>query len=372
MIKSFEGGRGLAALFVALFHLGVGAAYIPPIRNGYLFVDLFFVLSGFLIFTAYSGRLGDGPAIRSFLIRRFGRLFPLLIFATVAYVGLQNLIIFTKSLAIAHGYASFFKAPGLLVYQIPTVAEIVSTLTLTHSLGLFDKLILNYASWSISTEFYAYLLFAALCFLLKGRTRIIAFAIISLAGFLVTAWASVVVHQCLQVGRCFDVSYDFGFTRCISSFLLGALTCHFGRSFQFDANRLQLVALTLMAALFLLVDAYPLVAFGFSITCSLFILSISRDTGFLSRLLSRRPFQVLGERSYSIYMMHPVVLLPLISYLNHIKSFGMGALLMLAYVAVLVLVSGWTYRFIENPFRLFFNRLAGASSSASGIVSQSV
>lgn len=358
-------------MFVALFHLRIGAAYIPPIRNGYLFVDLFFVLSGFLIFSAYSGKLENIPAVRSFLIRRFGRLFPLLIFATIAYVGLQNLIVFAKSQAIAHGYASFFKAPGLLLYQMPTAAEIVSTLTLTHSLGLFDKLILNYASWSISTEFYAYVLFAALCFALKGRTRIITFAIISLAGFLVTAWASLVVHQCLQVGRCFDVSYDFGFARCISSFLLGALTCHFGRFFQFDVNRLQLAALTLLAALFLLVDAYPLLSFGFSTACSLFILSIRRDTGFLSRLLSSKPFQVLGERSYSIYMMHPVVLLPLTSYLGHINSFGMGTLVMFFYVTVLVLVSGWTYRFIENPFRLFFNRLAGESSSTSSMAAQS-
>ena len=372
MIRSFEGGRGLAALLVALFHLRIGAAYISPIRNGYLFVDLFFVLSGFLIFTAYSGKLENSHAVRPFLIRRFGRLFPLLVFATLAYVGLQNLIVFAKSQAIAHGYASLFKAPGLLIYQIPTAAEIISTLTLTHSLGLFDSLILNYVSWSISTEFYAYVLFAALCFLLKGRARIIAFAIISLAGFLVTAWASLGVHQCLQIGRCFDVSYDFGFTRCISSFLLGALTCHFGRSLQFDANRLQLVALTLIAALFSLVDVYPLLSFGFSAACSLFILSISRDTGFLSHLLNSRPFQVLGERSYSIYMMHPVVLLPLISYLDRIKGFTMGVLVMLAYVTVLVLVSGWTYRFIENPFRLWFNRLAGASPSADRVAAQSV
>ena len=362
MIRSFEGGRGIAALLVALFHLGIGTAYISPIRNGYLFVDLFFVLSGFLIFTAYSGKLQSSRAIRPFLIRRFGRLFPLLVFVTIAYVGLQNLIVFAKSQVIAQGYTSFFKAPELLIYKIPTAAEIISTLTLTHSLGLFDKLILNYASWSISTEFYAYVLFAALCFLLKGRSRIIAFAIISLAGFLLTIWASVVVHQCLQVGNCFDVSYDFGFARCISSFLLGALTCHFSRFLQFDTTRLQFVALVMMAAIFSMVDAYPFLAFGFSGICSVLILSISRDTGFLPSLLNKKLFQVLGERSYSIYMMHPVILLPLISYRDHIKGFMMNTLVMLAYMAVLVVVAGWTYRFVENPFRLWFNRLAGASS----------
>ncbi|MDQ3059036.1 MAG: acyltransferase [Pseudomonadota bacterium] len=361
MIKSFEGGRGIAAIFVALFHLGFGASHISWIRNGYLFVDLFFVLSGFLIFFAYSRKLEYSHALRPFLIRRFGRLFPLLVFATVAYVVLQNLMVFAKSQAIALGYASFFQAPGLLEYKIPTAPEILSTLTLTHSLGFFDSLILNYASWSISTEFYTYVLFAMLCLLTRGRTRIMALSLVCATAFLLTAWASIVLHHCLEEGRCFDVSYDFGLVRCISSFFLGALTCHFSRSLQFNANYLQAAALLLLLALFSFMDAYPWLAFCFSAVCSVLILSISRDTGILAALFKSKPLQAAGERSYSIYMMHPVVLLPLIPYRENIHGFVMSTLVMAAYLTVLLIVSGWTYRFIENPFRRLFNRMAGAA-----------
>lgn len=372
MIRSFEGGRGIAALFVALFHLGLGASFISPIRNGYLFVDLFFVLSGFLIFTAYSRKLESSQALRPFLIRRFGRLFPLLVFATVAYVTLQNLIIFAKNQAIELGYASLFRQPGVQDYNLPSAAEIFSTLTLTHSLGLFDKLVLNYASWSISTEFYTYVLFAALCFLLTGKARLGSFLLVCLSGCLLTAWASIKAHHCLEKGGCLDVSYDFGFARCISSFFLGALTCHFGRSVQFNANGLQLASGLMLALLFFLVDAYPWLAFGFPAICGIVVLSLSRDTGLLSALFKSRPFQMLGERSYSIYMMHPVVLLPLVSYRESIHGFLMVSSVMLGYVAVLVVVSGWTYRFIENPFRLLFNRMAGAGEASERVATQSI
>lgn len=372
MIKSFEGGRGMAAVFVALFHLGFGMTKISLIRNGYLFVDLFFVLSGFLMFAAYAKKLEHSKAFRPFLIRRFGRLFPLLVFATAAYVTLQNLIVFTKSQAIALGYAGFFREPALLDYKIPDAAEIFSTLTLTHSLGLFNKLILNYASWSISTEFYAYVLFAALCFLFKGTARIIIFSLICLVSFLLTAWATIEVHHCFHEGRCFDVSYDFGFARCVFSFFLGAITCHFSRSIQFNANRLQLTALGMLAMLFAFVDAYPWLAFFFPAFCSILVLSVSQDTGILANLFKTRPFQVLGERSYSIYMMHPVVLLLVIPYRENIHGFMMMIPVMVAYIAVIVVVSGWTYRFIENPFRLLFNRMAGASAASERIATQSI
>jgi len=371
MIKSFEGGRGIAAIFVALFHLGIGGVFISPIRNGYVFVDLFFVLSGFLMFSAYAKKLETSQAFQPFLIRRFGRLFPLLVFSTVAFVTLQNLIVFAKSQAVALGYIGFFKVPGLLEYKFPSAFEIFSTLTLTHSLGLFDKLIMNYASWSISVEFYAYVLFAALCFLVRGQARLMVFAIVSITGFLWVTWATIEIHHCLDVGRCFDVSYDFGFARCVYAFFLGALTCHFSQYARFNPHKLQLAALTLLVLLFSWVDAFPMVGFAFGGTFSLLLLSISKDMGFLAELLKLKPFQVLGQRSYSIYMMHPVVLLPLISYRQHIKGFMMVSTVLIVYITVLVIVSGWTYRFIENPFRNWFNRMAGVAAPADPIATPS-
>jgi peptidoglycan/LPS O-acetylase OafA/YrhL len=60
MITSFESIRGIAALVVALYHLNIGSEYLSILRNGYLFVDLFLVLSRFIMGSAYESKLGTG------------------------------------------------------------------------------------------------------------------------------------------------------------------------------------------------------------------------------------------------------------------------------------------------------------------------
>jgi peptidoglycan/LPS O-acetylase OafA/YrhL len=70
-----DGWRGIAALMVAVFHFNaLHPAYVLPfVHNSYLFVDFFFVLSGFVIAHAYRGRLNTVADAAVFAIRRFGR-----------------------------------------------------------------------------------------------------------------------------------------------------------------------------------------------------------------------------------------------------------------------------------------------------------
>src|SRR5213595_711097 len=89
-IRAFEGARGAAALLVALFNMSLGEPRILHLSGAYVFVDLFFVLSGFLICLSYSAKLSHPGTLLAFLLRRFGRLFPLLIFATAAFVAMLN------------------------------------------------------------------------------------------------------------------------------------------------------------------------------------------------------------------------------------------------------------------------------------------
>src|SRR5690606_296841 len=140
---ALEGGRGAAALIVALYHLGIGTEQFGFIRNGYVFVDLFFVLSGFVIAAAYLNRLDSGIQLRSFFVRRFGRLFPLLMFSTIVFVLIENGIVLAKRIAANNGYADALHNPDALAFSFPTISEALATLTMTHSLGLFDELILN-------------------------------------------------------------------------------------------------------------------------------------------------------------------------------------------------------------------------------------
>src|SRR3569832_1450988 len=74
--RVLDSWRGIAALLVALFHLNLYSAIYPLdfVRNAYLFVDFFFVLSGFVITYSYGDRLKPPGDLGAFALRRFGRL----------------------------------------------------------------------------------------------------------------------------------------------------------------------------------------------------------------------------------------------------------------------------------------------------------
>lgn len=361
MILSLEGIRGFAALIVALYHLKIGTEYFSVIRNGYIFVDLFFVLSGFVICAAYYSKINSTQDLGTFIIRRFGRLFPLLVFSTIVYLLLANLIVLAKQIAVASGYAGILNNPGDLQYIIPSVAEILTTLTMTHSLGMFDRLILNTPSWSISTEFYTYLLFAFLCLALPAKSRVPAFFAMMLSGLGVTVWASVDVHRCLEQGGCMGVTYDYGFMRCVYSFFLGALTYYACQSLRINYKLSQIAGIAVIGIGFALIDQHPVVAFLFPWAFALLIIGVSGDQGSIAHLFKCRPFQILGQRSYSIYMLHVPLVLIFENFAKRVDGFIPSLIVVVAYLGTLLVISGWSYRFIEDPFRHKFNRIANRS-----------
>jgi peptidoglycan/LPS O-acetylase OafA/YrhL len=245
-------------------------------------------------------------------------------------------------------------------------------------MGLVDSTILNYASWSISVEFYTYILFAATCVLLQGKARIIAWTVLSIAGISVTIWASFVAHGCLRGNACYNVSYDFGYARCVGAFFLGALVFRLGRAISFNTRILQFIVTIALVFFFVFVGANLQITMCFPILCALIVLSISRDTGPVATGLQHKWFQVLGQRSFSIYMLHPVLLaflIPTATVIDRLASptmaIGLSIIAMAFYITILVVVSGWTYTLIEAPTREWFNRYAARKEVNRVVVSQS-
>src|SRR5579872_5807008 len=89
--KVLDAWRGLAASFVALFHLQAYSHLyeLSFLRHSFLFVDFFFVLSGFVITANYRARLLSGFSFWHFMLLRLGRLYPLHIALLVAFVALE-------------------------------------------------------------------------------------------------------------------------------------------------------------------------------------------------------------------------------------------------------------------------------------------
>src|SRR5262249_14810264 len=88
--------RGICALLVVIFHIEViGKIYagsfhaVPFFENAFLFVDFFFVLSGFIITHGYFTKISNKEELGSFLIRRFGRVYPLHFLFLMAFVCLE-------------------------------------------------------------------------------------------------------------------------------------------------------------------------------------------------------------------------------------------------------------------------------------------
>ena len=281
--------RGIAALGVALFHIQAvtGPSTLPLFRNGYLFVDFFFVLSGFVIAASYGERLAGGFGMTRYMALRVGRVWPLHLFMVGAYLALELV-----SVAIG----SFGLAPG-------------APFTGTHSLGhlltgifLLDGYIpdrgnfYSGAGWSISVELLLYVL-AALAFR-RGRRGL---ALLFVLGTVALA------------ARIADIDWPL-FTRSVQRGLAGfaAGTACWLLHQRFAARRLPLAGLAELAALasliaFLWFAARHDYAALVVIPAALTVLVFAREQGALSRVLRGWVWVWLGRLSYAMYMVHAFV-----------------------------------------------------------------
>src|SRR5882724_8788344 len=140
--------RGLSASFVALFHLQAYSHFydLSLLRHSYLFVDFFFVLSGFVITANYRRKLLSGFSFWQFMFLRFGRLYPLHFAILMALVGLE-LVRYWFDGALGGEIGNKFSGPN-------SVEAIISNVLLIQGLHVHDGLTWNMPSWSISVEFY--------------------------------------------------------------------------------------------------------------------------------------------------------------------------------------------------------------------------
>lgn len=200
--------------------------------------------------------------------------------------------------------------------------------------------------------------------MLQKKWRMVAFGVLSIAGLVVTAWSSLVLHDCVQQNACNGATFDFGFTRCIGSFFLGSIAYECRNFAQPRAGAIQVAAAVAVIMFFILISSEPLIAFCFPFLSVLLVLSIQGDSGFLAKVFQCRLFQMLGQRSFSIYMLHPVVLVVLFPVQGMIKSISsptlgvaMSASAILLYLVILAALSKLTYEHLEIPTRDWFNGL---------------
>ncbi|GGN00715.1 acyltransferase [Dyadobacter beijingensis] len=333
-VEQLDGLRGIFAVLVIAHHHNAFKESILYnnffVINASLFVDFFFVLSGFVIAFNYVDRIHSAGDFFTFLKKRFIRLFPLLFYTEVVFV-IANLL----------GEHSPMKNVGGLglTYYLYTSFD---TLTFMGSSTVFGAWISNnYPSWSISAEMISYIVFG-LVVLLLAKFKYGAFAVIGLASAL---------FICSR-GE-YLLAYDYGYVRGLLCFALGIFTERILRKRNFQLSAFEIPFLLLMVAAMYIVHHWELNLWKlmFPFIFSVGIIIFASSTGIVTQILNSGPFQYLGKISYSIYLNHAIVLIfvniILFRLLKLPETEMMFAISLTSSIGLTIFYSHFTYEFIE-------------------------
>ncbi|SDM31735.1 acyltransferase family protein [Kriegella aquimaris] len=380
-IPSLTPLRGIAATLVVFFHyhIFIGPLTTPEnfmISKLYLMVDLFFVLSGFIMVHVYGEwfklKIEKGSFLK-FIKARFARLYPLHI---ITFFYLCMWIIYMKSQIV------FGQTPAIIQNIFDNTA-IFGVLTLTQAWGTHMEATWNTASWSISVEFFLYLLFPFIAWVMNRRKHFIKIslgigALISLfylSYVIEPEWIKEITQQRhftaeqmrYRPSNTIDVITGFALLRGLCSFIFGMITYELYKK----GTGKQVLKhghwfLVIWGGLFLfwfndlLPDPLAIPIFSF------LILQVAYAEGYLRKVLNGKIFTYLGNISYSIYMIHiPIILTVFIVSLikgempsspdkiDFLQNW-VGAFIL--YVVV-IFTASVTYRFIEKPARNKLRRI---------------
>ncbi len=356
-LVTLTGIRGVAAMWVVLFH---GYAYLGPllggpdrirvpiIRDGYLGVDLFFILSGFVLSLAYSERIQKDfkSGIVEFFFARVWRIFPLHWFSLAIFV------------LLVEAFPENFWGPGPF-----TLGALLASAALVQDWIPSTALAWNHPSWSLSAEWAAYLLFPFLIVaigLLRDRRLAFCLALVSLVALTLS----------LAVRESHSLNHPGppGIVRCLFEFSAGALAW---KSMPVDAwkaasaedpsyRRLGEICMALGAVVLVFALALPELQVIAPFAFLMFILGCALPSWTAGRLFGNAVVVFLGNISFSIYLIHISVLgcLAVVIDSLHINIGDWLARLVASAVYLpLVLVTAYvTWRFIERPTHEFARR----------------
>jgi peptidoglycan/LPS O-acetylase OafA/YrhL len=341
----------VAVGLVVLNHAALG-----PFKGGYVGVDVFFVISGYLISGLIIEDCAQGRfSFASFYERRVRRILPALLATILATTLFAMLVMpptelrdFIRTLPPATFFYANFHMAGLGGYFAPETDNV----PLMHL-------------WSVAVEEQFYIVFPALC-LVVYRIRPAAIH----AVFVVLAVASL-AYASVRLASVPDRAY-FGTLERVWELLLGACCRPLvgrvpeGGVWRGVAGSLGLLLILTAALTFDASTAMPgYVGLVPCVGAGLVLLGGIKGGRGLARLLETAPFVRLGRWSYSVYLWH----WPLLVACSYYAPDGMSDVTRSIVLAVILAVSALSYRFIETPFRhaggpipfALFARLAGAT-----------
>ena len=355
-IEELESLRGMAALLVVIFHLPKWNPIldIGIINNGYLMVDLFFVLSGFVIFTAYSNRIETKTELIRFQFLRFGRLYPVHLVFLFAYFALE-----------VAKYVAVHKLGTQDIRVTPfgenSFGALIEQLFLLQAIGPTGNVVTyNYPAWSISVEFYTYLIFG-LSILFFRKLTILLFFVVALIAILMLQTQS-----------------TYGFTEllsCLAGFFIGCITASFVKDSKINLpNYLSLIIFIFIILFLQLKSSTDFDLAIYFLTSALIISLVLSRGGWFRKVLKHKTLTWLGLVSYSVYMSHAIILWAVNNVFSRVLkrpeiqgaqgrrilslTTSESLIAIFAVLIVVLVVSQITYLLIEKPMREKSRRFA--------------
>ncbi|MGE2833235.1 acyltransferase family protein [Mycobacterium sp. SMC-4] len=369
-IKALSGLRIVAAVWVVLFHFrpllteaapGFTSALAPVLNAGAQGVDLFFILSGFVLTWNYLDRMGQTwstSATLRFLWLRLARVWP----------------VYLVTMHLAAAWIIFTLYVGRVPAEPPVVESLNATAWWRQVLLVqlwfepyFDGSSWDGPAWSISAEWLAYLLFGGLVlvvFRIASATRA--------RGLMWLAFAAALPPTLLLLASGVFYTPWSWLPRIVMQFLAGALACAAVRKLQLSDRSRQaagVASLALAAAIvggLYWLDAHPpgdihdaggLV----DVLFVPFVIALSVGAGTLPALLSLKPMVYLGHISFSLYMLHEIVHTAwnwaVLQFEITLTPSWSAKLTVLGLVLLAGLGAALLYHFVEEPARKWMRRM---------------
>lgn len=307
--------RGIAALWIILYHLK-DEVYLNKyfiFSHGFLAVDFFFILSGFLLSSTYLNLFSINE-IKFFLKKRFYRIYPLhflnLLFILLLLIFYEN--IYSKKIIFTHDNFQF----NSFIYQI----------FLIHGIGIENKLNWNVPSWIVSTQFFVYIIFI---FISKVRQKKLSiFLFICLLLFYLKIY---------YLKKTINYHYDFGIIRNLLEFYIGNLIFVY-RDFLIKKTKFLII----LSLILILIYKFTKIDLIFIPLFSAIII-----IGISTKNLENKSLNYLGKISYSIFINQWCIILSLNFLRENIINLNLFFYLLLN-LSLIIMVSIITYEKIEK------------------------
>jgi peptidoglycan/LPS O-acetylase OafA/YrhL len=340
-LPGIHGLRGLAALAIVLFHMVHLAKVAVPVPFSFIprdfgkGVHLFFVLSAFSLLHSTEHTMGNPSWVKEYFVKRFFRIAPLY-YCVMAGMMLWPLVIWQK--------------------WVTDFNKLVLNLTFTFGLAPWTGMV--WAGWSVGVEMLFYAILPLLMLLIRTRTATLILVVISIF-VSYSSGSALQAHYEHTVGVYrFNWAY-FSFPTNLCYFAIGMYAYRMSQKLGEAKQTLCWIISVLIPLLFgvLLVFRNLYASRTGTIVWGVAFGALSLwQSKWPSRWSANRFLEHVGERSYSVYLLHPVLIMLLKSPIQALYKAVSPILDTYAYfvcvacfVPLLLIVSEFTYRLIEVP-----------------------